>query len=202
MGSDESKPKYAAIKVEIESSAGANLHQEFLTMKAIGKHEHIIEFLECAKEINRYFNDNYFGRTTRITYLALEYAPNGNLLDYLNGKEKVEEKWVRYWFRQILAGLKHIKSRGFSHLDIKCENILLDGDLNIKICDFTFSRLNDRRINNYCGSEWYRAPEICRKHPFDGEKADVFALAVVLFACMMRSFPASEKYNVTDSPKY
>jgi serine/threonine protein kinase len=200
MGSDESKTKYAAIKVEIESSAGTDLHKEFSSMKAIGKHPHIIEYLECAKEINRFFNEEM--KVARISYLALEYAPNGNLLDYLNCKEKIEEKWVRYWFRQILAGLKHIKSRGYSHLDIKCENILLDGDLNIKICDFTFSRLNDRRINNYCGSEWYRAPEICREHPFDGEKADVFALAVVLFAYMMRRYPTKQYYNVTDTPEY
>jgi serine/threonine protein kinase len=103
----------------------------------------------------------------------------------------VEEKWVRYWFRQILAGLSHINSTRHSHLDIKCENIMLDKDLNIKIADFTFAQRNDTGISGgIFGSEFYRAPEICRKQcPYDGEKADVFALAIVLFACAMKRFP-------------
>ena len=33
------------------------------------------------------------------------------------------------------------------------------------------------------GSEFHRAPEICiEDFPYDGEKADVFALAIILYA--------------------
>jgi serine/threonine protein kinase len=40
------------------------------------------------------------------------------------------------------------------------------------------------------GSGQYRAPEIClRNFPYDGEKADVFSLAVVLFAIHNKKFP-------------
>ena len=53
------------------------------------------------------------------------------------------------------------------------------------------------------GSEFHRAPEICIKDfPFDGEKADVFALAIILFAMQVKSFPTERVYNVTDAPKY
>jgi serine/threonine protein kinase len=51
----------------------------------------------------------------------------------------LEEKWVRYWFRQILSGLDHMRTTNHSHLDIKCENILLDNLLNTKIADFGFA---------------------------------------------------------------
>jgi serine/threonine protein kinase len=76
-----------------------------------------------------------------------------------------------------------------AHLDIKCENILLDLNLNVKIGDFGFANLKAGVARSY-GSEFYRAPEICRHHvPYDGEKADVFALGIVLYSTKMRSFP-------------
>ena len=53
------------------------------------------------------------------------------------------------------------------------------------------------------GSDFYRAPEICKeKFPFNGEKADVFALAIVLFACQMKKFPVEPCDYVTKSPTY
>jgi serine/threonine protein kinase len=75
-------------------------------------------------------------------YLALEFAENRSLLSYLNRKstgEILEEKWVRLYFRQILNGMITIRSKGLCHLDIKVENILIDGNLNAKIGDFGFA---------------------------------------------------------------
>jgi serine/threonine protein kinase len=76
-----------------------------------------------------------------INYLALEFALNKTLLEYLIHQKEgyVEEKWVRFWFRQILSGLGHMRTTNHSHLDIKCENILLDTLLNAKIADFGFA---------------------------------------------------------------
>ena len=81
---------------------------EFQAMKQIGAHENIIqviEFCEMAKiKINVKLSET-------IEYLALSFAENESLLDVLNEREnKFSEKWVRYWFRQILKGIKHIHS--------------------------------------------------------------------------------------------
>ena len=86
---------------------------------------------------------------------------------------------------------------------MKCENVLLDGGLNAKIADFGFTQTNEEYIDKDLGSEFHRAPEICIKDfPYDGEKADVFALSIVLYAMMMKSFPTERVYNVIDAPKY
>jgi serine/threonine protein kinase len=64
---------------------------------------------------------------------------------------------------------------------------LIDRDLNVKIGDFGFTRENAAGIITNSGSEFHRAPEIVRHiYPYDGEKADIFALSIVLFAIQMK----------------
>lgn len=80
---------------------------------------------------------------------------------------------------------------------------MLDGCLNAKIADFGFTQINTEGIDKNLGSEFHRAPEICiEDFPYDGEKADVFALAIILYAMQMKSFPTERVYNIIDAPKY
>jgi len=63
-----------------------------------------------------------------------------------------------------------------SHLDIKCDNILLDGFLNVKIADFGFAKIDDGNLRSTAGSWFHRAPEIVKVneqgnhpyHPYNG----------------------------------
>ena len=53
------------------------------------------------------------------------------------------------------------------------------------------------------GSGPHKAPEIClRQFPYDGEKADVFSLAVVLYAMQMKSFIFEGSVNLLESIRY
>ena len=73
----------------------------------------------------------------------------------------------------------------------------------MKIADFGFSRLR-AAVNKPLGSEFHRAPEMfLKKLSYDGEKADVFALGIVLYAMRIRNFPVNRLYKIiTDSPRY
>jgi cyclin-dependent kinase-like len=49
--------------------------------------------------------------------------------------------------------------------DIKPENILMDDDHSLKLCDFGFARPVAARpgletLTDYCATRWYRAPEL------------------------------------------
>jgi serine/threonine protein kinase len=73
-------------------------------MKTIDYHPNLIGYVEFVEKFN-ILNLNYANLQGK-PYLALEFAQNKTLLDYLMTKPgEVDEKWVRKWFIQILDGL-------------------------------------------------------------------------------------------------
>lgn len=90
--------------------------------------------------------------------------------------------------------------RHITHLNITCENILLDGNLTAKLADFGSAQHDISLLDSVTGSEFYRSPEICSEPliPYDGKKADIFALAVVLYSMQLKTLPF-EKANVLKS---
>jgi serine/threonine protein kinase len=68
------------------------------------------------------------------------------------------------------------------HRDLKPENLLLDKDLNVKVCDFGWSVEYSESCSRktLCGTYEYMAPEV-----FKGQnqttKADVWGLGILLY---------------------
>ena len=88
-------------------------------------------------------------------------------------------------FYKILQGIIECHKKNICHLDIKLNNILLDDKYNPKITDFGCSTKIDDcnvKLENYiCGTSHYICPEILHEKPYDGFKADIFSLGVILF---------------------
>jgi serine/threonine protein kinase len=61
------------------------------------------------------------------------------------------------------------------------ENLLLDDDLNIKLCDFGWatSQINCMR-STFCGTYEYMAPEMVLENRYD-YRIDIWALGVLLY---------------------
>ena len=117
-------------------------------MKKI-RHANVIRLLEVFESTNHLL-------------IVMEYAGGGDLLHYVKSKKFLTEKEARPMFRQIVYGLGHIHSRNVLHRDIKLDNMLLDSDGAIKICDFGVSKIIDKHLstNDQCGTPAYLAPEI------------------------------------------
>ena len=61
--------------------------------------------------------------------------------------------------------------------------------MDVKIMDFGFATYNQKRLMSYGGTMSYMAPEIMQHKPYDGQKADIFSLGVILFMSVLGKFP-------------
>ncbi|KAL4511725.1 hypothetical protein ABPG72_012570 [Tetrahymena utriculariae] len=125
--------------------------------------------------------------------VGMEYVGKQSLHGYLKTKtdRKLEEPEVKRLFRQIVEGVNYCHKMSVVHRDIKLENILLDQSNNIKIIDFGFSIINgeDKKLKIFCGTPSYMAPEIVSKIEYVGQKADIWALGILLFVMLQGKFP-------------
>jgi len=91
----------------------------------------------------------------------MEYCPNGDLFSMIKKSGKFQPELTRYFFHQLLNGLENIhQSGGVAHLDLKLENLLLDSNFTLKICDFGFIEYLFEPCFTNKGSHGYKAPEI------------------------------------------
>ena len=101
----------------------------------------------------------------------------------------IAERKVKVIFRQILQGIQHCHESRICHRDIKLENILIDGEEQVRLIDFGFSSKCGERLRNFCGTPPYMAPEITAKLPYFGEPADMWALGILLYLMLYGKFP-------------
>jgi len=68
--------------------------------------------------------------------------------------------------------------------------------MNIKLADFGFAtQIHDteEKLNEFCGSIHYSAPEIIFKEPYKGPPVDVFSLGVILYTMLCGGHPFVDK---------
>ena len=69
----------------------------------------------------------------------MELCQGGDLLNFVRKRRRFEEPLAKYLFKQVIIGLGYIHSQKYIHKDIKLENILIDNEGIVKICDFGIS---------------------------------------------------------------
>ncbi|KAI8884410.1 kinase-like protein [Backusella circina FSU 941] len=137
-------------------------------------HEHIVQLYETYE-------------TADTLYLIMEYAPGGNLEEYLktmtnNGKKALSEDQARDIFRQLMTAVDHCHSRWVVHRDLKAPNVLLDANKNMKLADFGLgNRFGLHRLLTKCGSKLYYSPEMVSPRSYIGPEVDCWCLGVLLF---------------------
>uniref|UniRef100_A0A3Q3L026 MAP/microtubule affinity-regulating kinase 3 n=1 Tax=Mastacembelus armatus TaxID=205130 RepID=A0A3Q3L026_9TELE len=180
-------------KTQLNPTSLQKLFREVRIMKILN-HPNIVKLFEVIE-------------TEKTLYLVMEYASGGEVFDYLVAHGRMKEKEARAKFRQVIhsahihcryhddilivSAVQYCHQKHIVHRDLKAENLLLDADMNIKIADFGFSNefTVGGKLDTFCGSPPYAAPELFQGKKYDGPEVDVWSLGVILYTLVSGSLP-------------
>jgi serine/threonine protein kinase len=178
---DRTGQQYAAKVVKREFLiADSNLEyfEREIRLLQIIRHPNIVQLHEIL-----YQTDNII--------VIMEFCAHGDLFTHLSTRGALEYNRLRSFIYQLLRALQCLHEKGFAHRDLKPENILIHSEHVIKIADLGLARPvpPDGMMTTICGSVHYMAPEILMEMPYDGTKADMWSLGIIIYAMALNELP-------------
>lgn len=165
--------------------------REIASLKHLTGHSNIIELIEVIQpEDFESFND---------VYIVCNYMDT-TIKDMLKNKQVaqgVTDDHVKWFLYQLLRGLKYMHSAGVVHRDIKPSNILVDKDMELRLCDMGLSReyslQEEMEMTFYVSTRWYRAPELLLRYNRSGPAIDMWSAACIFAELMSKKvlFPGN-----------
>ncbi len=140
----------------------AALTNEIQILKMFKIHNHIVQF------IDEYVN-GYIMELMQVfdlkTYLQKNTVPDNRKLSYM---------------LQIAAGIKALHLKDIIHCDLKCENVLVGFDGQLKLADFGLAQsvANSATVVNRYGGKLYKAPELFF-HYTASKASDMYAFGMI-----------------------
>jgi protein-serine/threonine kinase len=144
------------------------------------KHPNVVEMTD-------FFEDdvNYY----------IEMKPHGlpgmDLFDYIEIRGNMDEAEARGIFVQVAEAVAHLHIKAkVVHRDIKDENVILDGDKNVKLIDFgSAAYIKNGPFDVFVGTIDYAAPEVLAGMSYRGKEQDVWALGILLYTIIYKENP-------------
>lgn len=198
------------------SAQDAFTGQEVAIKKIAGVADNVTDCKRTLREMRllRHFNhDNVIA--IKDVYIPAADGPNfkdvytvSELMDtdlhqIITSNQGLTDEHCQYFTYQILRALKHIHSANVLHRDLKPSNILLNGNCDLKICDFGLARVNPEQQGNltaYVATRWYRAPEIVLSWREYTNAVDMWSVGCILGEILRRKplFPGQDYLKQLD----
>ena len=169
--------KYVAVKKfkETHDKLVQKTMKRELAMLQLLRHENVVEFQESFVSKGNFF-------------LVFEYVEK-NLLEVLEeSPHGLSPKLIRSLVYQMCKAVSYLHKNNMIHRDVKPENLLIDENFNLKLCDFGFARkvkLNKNNNNidtmtDYVATRWYRSPELLLSGGIYGPEVDYWAIGCIM----------------------
>uniref|UniRef100_A0A7M4FM87 receptor protein-tyrosine kinase n=1 Tax=Crocodylus porosus TaxID=8502 RepID=A0A7M4FM87_CROPO len=178
----------AAIKM-LKEFASENDHRDFAgeleVLCKLGHHPNIINLLGACE------NRGYL-------YIAIEYAPYGNLLDFLRKSRVLEtdpafakehgtastltSQQLLQFASDVAKGMQYLSEKQFIHRDLAARNVLVGENLASKIADFGLSRGEEVYVKKTMGRlpvRWMAIESL--NYSVYTTKSDVWSFGVLLW---------------------
>ena len=122
------------------------------------------------------------------TYIVMELCDLGDFKSVLG--KPMSEKMIKLYFAQLVSGFKYLYDNKIIHRDIKPKNILLSSGDRLKIADFGFAKISNKKKlhSSTCGSPLYMSPEILHNNSY-GNQTDLWSIGMILYEMVHGQHP-------------
>ncbi|XP_037940107.1 serine/threonine-protein kinase GG21441-like [Teleopsis dalmanni] len=185
----KTKTPYAVkIVKKIKTYQDEQLYKAEINILLKIKHPHIVFCKEIYERLDKY-------------YIVMDYISGGNLYQALLKAKRFSEADCRLVMKKLFKALVYIHSKNIIHRDIKLENVLVQRDVNERICDikltdFGLSTEGTETSRSKCGTPLYMAPELVLEICYDN-KVDVWSAGVMMFTLLCGDNPFQHEVRNT-----